>query len=84
MERLSEPEFEHRLLGIAPEEFYGAVVIPHDLAGQREPDAGAFLLRGEERDEDLLLVRIRFSVRLNLFMSWKRKLSSPSSSASII
>ena len=55
MERLSEPEFEHRLLGIAPEEFYGAVVIPHDLAGQRESDAGAFLFRGEERDEDLLL-----------------------------
>ena len=33
MERLSEPEFEHRLLGIAPKELYGAVVVPHDLAG---------------------------------------------------
>ena len=30
------------------------------------------------------MVRMRFSVRLNLFLSWKRKFNSPSSSASII
>ena len=62
--RLTEPEFEYRLLGIAPEKLNGAVMIPHDLAGKRETDSGTFLLRSEEWNEYLFLSGYgdRFSV----------------------
>jgi len=33
----------------------GAAGKPHDLTGDAQPDAGALLLGGEERDENALL-----------------------------
>ena len=48
--------------GIAAVEIDGAVVVAHDLAGQRQADAGAFFLGGEERHEDLLLALHRDGV----------------------
>ena len=59
LRRLPEPEFKNGLLGIAAQQFNGAVMVPHNLAGDGQTNAGAFLLSCIERDEDLLLSRNR-------------------------
>ena len=48
-----------RLVHIAAQQVDGAVVLPHDLPGQGEADAGAFFFGGVERDKNLLLGRDR-------------------------
>ena len=52
---LAEPEFKDGLLGVAPYQLDAAVVVAHDLAGDGQADARAFLLGGVEWDKDLLL-----------------------------
>lgn len=52
---LPEPEFKDGLIYIAAQQTDGSVVVPHNLAGNAEANAGAFILGGEERHEDLLL-----------------------------
>lgn len=61
---LPESEFKHRLVYITPDKVDSPVVLPHNLAGDGQTNAGAFLLRGVERDEDLLLCgnRNRFAI----------------------
>ena len=46
LRRLPESEFKYGLLGITPHQLNAAVVIPHNLPGDRETDAGAFLFGG--------------------------------------
>ena len=52
---LPEPEFKDGLVYIAAQQTDGSVVVPHNLTGNAETNAGAFLFGGEERHEDLLL-----------------------------
>ena len=44
---------------VTADEFDAAVVVAHNLAGNAEADAGALLLGGIERDENLFLGRCR-------------------------
>ena len=56
---LSKPQLKYGLLGIAAQQFNGAVVIPHNLAGNGQTNARTVFLGGIERNEDLLLGRDR-------------------------
>ena len=53
--RLSESQCEYGALVVASRQRKGAVVQSHDLSRKAQAYAGAFLLGGEERNEDFFL-----------------------------